>query len=392
MIWPFLSRTATYEPLLNPPVAIICPDYPPRPGGVSDYAARLAGELVRHTPVQLITSPGTHPPSAPITVQHVADWQDEAALFAQLDSLPGETALLWEYVPHMYGRGGVAPAVPRLVRRLATRKHNSQTITAHEIAAPWSWLPNRAWYAWAHRQQWQEIVSWADAVVTSTEVWRDEWQARLPQHGSKFSYAASPSTIPVAPVELRRAWRRQRGWEENTLVLGWFGTASAAKQLDWVLAAQKCAQAIGRPVALILIGKAEDIAVAQKSALIQSTGYVEAAAVSQVLQSIDLLLLPFIDGVSERRTSFMAGLAHGTPIATTCGHNTGPTLRQADICSLAPSNDPAVFFQQVTKLLAEPAARRDLGERGRAYYHAHYDWSLVAQHLLQLLRQKGHRE
>ncbi len=324
------------------------------------------------------------------------DWQDEDALFSRLDALSADTALLWQYVPHMYGRGGVAPVVPSLIRRLATVRHPCQVVTAHEIAAPWSWLPHRAYYAWAHRSQWQEIVGWADAVVTSTEAWCDDWQAKMPSHKSKFSYAASPSTIPVAPVssasELRRAWRRQRGWDDDMLVLGWFGTASAAKQLDWVLAAQKCAQAIGRPIALILIGRAEDIARSQNSPLIQSTGYVDAIAVSHVLQSIDLLLLPFIDGVSERRTSFMAGLAHGTPIATTIGHNTGPTLRQADICARTPANDPAAFLKEVTELMAAPDRRRALGERGRVHYQKHFDWPIVTAQFLQLLRQKGHRQ
>ncbi len=396
MIWPLRRWLLLSGCTLNPPVAIICPDYPPRSGGVADYTALLAAELVRHTPVQLITSTGTQTPPAPITVQHVPDWQDEAALFARLDALPPETALLWEYVPHMYGRGGVAPVVPNLIRRLRTPGHCAQVVLAHEIAAPWSWLPNRAYYAWAHRRQWQEIVGWADAIVTSTEAWRDEWQGKFPQHQTKFSYAASPSTIPVASVpsitELRRSWRHQRGWEEDMLVLGWFGTASAAKQLDWVFAAQKCAQTIGRPVALILIGKTEDIARAQNSTLVQSTGYVDAATVSHILQSIDLLLLPFIDGVSERRTSFMAGLAHGTPIATTSGHNTGQTLRQANVCTLSTAHDPEAFLKQVMELMAAPDARRAMGGRGRAHYQMHYDWPVVVGHLLQQLRREVDRK
>lgn len=376
-------------------VAIICPDYPPRPGGVSDYTALLACELAFFAEVQVVTSAGNHKPAAPVRVQYVNDWQDEAAIFSLLDALPPQTSLLWQYVPHMYGHGGVAPVIPRLLARLRTERHPCQVVSAHEIAAPWSLLPNRFLYAWAHRQQWRKIVAAADAVITSTEAWRNEWQAKMPALKNKFSYAASPSTIPLAPVmsqtKLRQEWRRSRGWDDDTLVLGWFGTASAAKQLDWVLAAQKHAQSLGRPVALILIGKAGEIARAQNSPWIQSTGYVEALAVSQILFSIDLLLLPFIDGVSERRTSFMAGLAHGTPVATTIGPNTGPTLREANICSLTISNDPADFLQRATELLSEPEMRRAMGERGRAFYQAHYDWSVVTDHLRTLLALKGPR-
>ncbi len=380
---------------MRPSVAIICPDYPPRTGGVSDYTALLACELAFYAEVQVITSAGTSKPPAPVRVQYINDWQDEDALFSLLDALPPETSLLWQYVPHMYGHGGVAPVIPRLLARLRTKRHSCQVVSAHEIAAPWSLMPNRFLYAWAHRQQWRKIVASADAVVASTEAWRNEWQAKMPAHKDKFSYAASPSTIPLAPVmsqaKLRQEWRRSRGWDDDTLVLGWFGTASAAKQLDWVLAAQKHAQSLGRPVALILIGKAGEIAREQNSPWIQSTGYVEALAVSQILFSIDLLLLPFIDGVSERRTSFMAGLAHGTPVATTIGPNTGPTLREANICSLTVSNDPADFLQRATELLSEPKMLRAMGERGRAFYKDHYDWSVVTGHLLTLLALKGPR-
>lgn len=380
---------------MNPPVAIICPDYPPRPGGVSDYTGLLVRELARHTTVQLITSTGTHTPPAPINVQQVSDWHDEAALFTRLDALPPETALLWEYVPHMYGRGGVSSLVPNLIRRLRTPGHGCQAVLAHEIAAPWSWLPHHCWYAWSHRRQWREIIGWADAIITSTEAWRDEWRNRLPAHKNKFSYAASPSTIPVAPVssvpELRSTWRQQLGWPEDTLVLGWFGTASAAKQLDWVLATQKSAAASSRPVALILIGKAEEVAHAQNSPWIRSTGYADATTVSHVLQCLDLLLLPFIDGVSERRTSFMAGLAHGTPIATTVGHNTGPTLQTAGICALTLANEPADFTDQVLNLLRQPELRQAMGQRGRAYYQQHYDWPVVVNHLLQELHREVQR-
>lgn len=377
---------ARFLALLNPSVAIICPDYPPRPGGVSDYTALLATELARQIPVTLVTSTDTQAPPDSIAVKRISDWQDEAGLFASLNSLPPETSLLWQYVPHMYGRGGVAPSIPRVISRLSNEGKRRQVVTAHEIAAPWSLLPNRAWYAWSHRKQWREIVTAADAVITSTEAWRDEWQAKMPSARAKFSYAASPSTIPVVTVpsvvEARQSWRRALGWPGDVLVLGWFGTASAAKQLDWVLAAQKCAQAIGRPVALMLIGKADEIARTQNSPWIKSTGYLDAAAVSLVLQCIDLLLLPFIDGASERRTSFMAGLAHGTPVATTVGHNTGPTLRKAGICSLTPAKDPSLFLQEVIRLMSEPENRRAMGERGRAHYHKQYDWPVLTDHVL----------
>ncbi len=240
------------------------------------------------------------------------------------------------------------------------------------------------------------MLASADRIVTSTEAWRDQWQARMPQFREKISCACSPSTIPVVPLPdvaaHRQQWRQSLGWSADTLVLGWFGTASAAKQLAWVIAArERAAKETKQPVAVILIGKAEELAQAEQSPLIKSTGYLAASAVSHVLQSIDALLLPFIDGVSERRTSFMAGLSHATPVVTTHGHNTGPTLRTANICRLASALEENEFTSAVAQLLADPAARQTLGERGRDYYRQHYDWPVVVRHFVTLAQQEVSR-
>lgn len=355
---------------------------------MADYSALLVGELGRHFPLTLITSPGARAVPDTCKVRAFSAWQDAEALFTRLSSLPPETVLLWQYVPHMYGRGGVAPAVAQCIQRLHSAGYR-QLVTAHEIAAPYSLRPNRAWYAWSHRQQWQTIVQAAEVIITSTEAWRDEWQTKLPQYRAKIHYAASPSTIPVQAVQdlaaLRRDWRQQHGWPEETLVLGWFGTASAAKQLDWVLTALQTARTRVSNVALILIGKAEDLARSQNSPWIKSTGYLPTAEVSQMLQSIDLLLLPFIDGVSERRTSFMAGLSHGTPVVTTYGHNTGPTLKAANICALASAQKQTEFVSAVSTMLAQPVEREALAARGRSYYQTHYDWPVVVHQLSALI-------
>lgn len=394
--WHFAGLRITSYFALSTSFAIICPDYPPRRGGVSDYVALLLARLAQQADVTLITSENTDVPTAPTKVRYIRNWADENELYACLDRQPPPTVLLWNYVPHMYGRGGVAPVIPAVINRLRNPRHLKQIVLGHEIAAPFSLWPHRSWYAWQHRQQWCSILRSADHVVTSTEAWRDEWKGRLPQFAAKLSYAASPSTIPVVPLAdaatHRRDWRKSFGWPEETLVLGWFGTASAAKQLEWILAARAHAEkSFQKLVAVILIGKAEELANAQNSPWIKSTGYLEAKAVSHVLQSIDLLLLPFIDGASERRTSFMAGLSHGTPVISTVGHNTGPTLKASDICRLVSATAPGEFNQAVAQLLMNREDRLAMGLRGRAYYEQHYDWPIVTEHFLSLARQEVQR-
>ncbi|KAB2660092.1 MAG: glycosyltransferase [Verrucomicrobia bacterium] len=96
-----------------------------------------------------------------------------------------------------------------------------------------------------------------------------------------------------------------------------------------------------------------------------------------MLQAVDLLLLPFEDGASERRGSLMAGLAHGVAVVTTTGHNTGTTLRDADFVAHTPVTSPVAFRENVIRWLGDPAGCRELGRRGCEVYRRDYDWPVV---------------
>src|SRR5205085_10919881 len=122
-------------------------------------------------------------------------WHSRKDLMAAAN---GASPILWQYVPHMYGRGGVNFAVPNAIRALAPRRH--QVVLAHEVAAPLSPWPHRACYAWAHRLQWQVIARNADVIGLSTEAWMSRWLGRYPGVSDKSALIPSPSNIPVEPV------------------------------------------------------------------------------------------------------------------------------------------------------------------------------------------------
>jgi glycosyltransferase involved in cell wall biosynthesis len=108
--------------------------------------------------------------------------------------------------------------------------------------------------------------------------------------------------------------------------------------------------------------------------------------VSRAMQAADVLALPFIDGASERRGSFMAGLSHGLPVVTTIGPGTGPTLRKSDSFAAVPCDRPDLFTAKVVELLGDAAHRAGLGERGRTLYERSYNWPTVISRLEELLQ------
>ena len=53
-----------------------------------------------------------------------------------------------------------------------------------------------------------------------------------------------------------------------------------------------------------------------------ATGTLSPRALAEHVEACDLLVQPYPDGISSRRTSAMAGLALGVPVVTTTGHLT----------------------------------------------------------------------
>ncbi|MFL6255100.1 MAG: glycosyltransferase, partial [Pyrinomonadaceae bacterium] len=120
---------------------------------------------------------------------------------------------------------------------------------------------------------------------------------------------------------------------------------------------------------------------------IHATGTLPPAALSRHLAACDLLLQPYPDGVSTRRTSVMAGLAHGLAVVTTKGRLTESLWQESGAVLLTDPGDVAGMARAVCELLGDAAKREGLGELARATYRLHFD----LPHLTAKLRE-GHTE
>lgn len=372
---------------MSRPVVIVSALLPPRRGGLADHTFKLAANLGRHFSVTVISSRDVST-EAPFEVRPVIDdWQDTTRLHSEISKCSPDTLVLWQYVPHMYGRGGANRRLPGLLSRLRAEGRR-QVLIAHEIAADLNWRPHWLWYALHHRWQWRRLIDIADTIPVSCERWIEEWSGRLPRVATKFSLLPSPTSIEPVLVgpDHRMEWRRQHDLAPETRVLAYFGTVNATKQLGWIERAWRESNAAGVPTAFAIVGDKPALEVpAGLRNLMKPLGYLSAADASRALQAADLLALPFFDGVSERRTTLMAGLAHGVAVATTWGHNTGRTLRKAGFLSMTPPQDESAFAASVVELLRDNARRRSIGETGRAAYHADYSWEVVTGRLRSLI-------
>ncbi|MBX3744746.1 MAG: glycosyltransferase family 4 protein [Verrucomicrobiae bacterium] len=373
------------------PLLILSPDAPPARGGLADHTDRLATVLQDRFAVTVLTSPGAEA-RRPYTVRgEIGDWQSAARVSEAVERWRPVGPILWQYVPHMYGRGGVNLGLPRVMKTLR-RRGRRQVVLAHEVAAGWSPWPHRIVYALAHRWMWRGVLGQADAVGLSTERWLERWRRVQPCRAALF-FAPSPSNIPIAPVAVagRSIGRDRLGLGAARRVVGFFGSPGPDKRMDWVVHAWRLARRRDPATALVSMGGLPAFRPsADEAAWYRATGHLPGPQASETLQALDVLALPFLDGVSERRSSFMAGLAHGLAVVATVGPATGSSLRDsAAFEAVAERDGMEAFGAAAAALLEDDTRRTGLGQRAQDYYRSHYDWPCLADRLLPWLRGSG---
>ena len=163
------------------------------------------------------------------------------------------------------------------------------------------------------------------------------------------------------------------------MVIGYFGFLNASKGIDTLLQGVRIALNNKLPVKLLMIGGrtgASDpvnIVYAQEVDQmvedlnlhdhIRWTGFVDDQAVSGHLTASDIVALPFRDGVSFRRGSLMAALAHGCAIITTYPQVDIPEIMCDECMRLIPAESPTALSIAIEDLIDNPDLREDLGRR-----------------------------
>jgi glycosyltransferase involved in cell wall biosynthesis len=115
---------------------------------------------------------------------------------------------------------------------------------------------------------------------------------------------------------------------------------------------------------------------------LHAPGELDAPGVALHLAACDLLLQPFPDGASSRRTSLMAGLAIGAPVLTTEGPLSEPLWRESGAVCLVEARAGSAFREAAERLLRDSALRASLGARARETYRERF----AVEHTIARLR------
>ena len=103
-----------------------------------------------------------------------------------------------------------------------------------------------------------------------------------------------------------------------------------------------------------------------------ATGALPSYEVACHLAACDVVLQPYPDGVTGRRSSLMSPLALGRPIVTTTGHLTEPFWQDTNAVVLVPAGSGDNLARAVQDLLDDPSRRQQLGTNAMELYRQRF--------------------
>ncbi len=108
------------------------------------------------------------------------------------------------------------------------------------------------------------------------------------------------------------------------------------------------------------------------------TGFLDDAAVSAHFAACDLVALPYKDGVSLRRGTLMAALAHGCAVVTTtAGSENDNQFRDGENCVLVGAEDAAGLATGILRATGDETLRAKIG-RNAALLSQQFTWDKIA--------------
>jgi len=370
---------------------LVTGEYPPQNGGVSDYTRILARELAGAGDRVEVWAPSSSAPDSieeGIAVHRLPGRLGPRAL-AALDAalIRNRGRVLVQYVPH--GFGFKAMNFPFVFWLYARRRRLDISVMFHEVAFPMGWSrPLRHNLLGAsHRVMAVTLARSARRVFVATDSWERQLSRWLPQ-GSPIVCLPVVSNVPVIDDREAIAAVRRRYQAGAGPIIGHFGTCSGgiAALLDEVVPS---ILDVVLEASMLLIGRG---GAGYRERLLgrwprfegrlQAVGGLSERDASVHISACDLMLQPYSDGITTRRTSAMAPLAHGIPVATTAGHLTEAFWAASESVAISPVSEPEALASIVAGLLNDEAARLRLGAAGRKLY----DDRFHIRHTIEALR------
>jgi glycosyltransferase involved in cell wall biosynthesis len=363
-------------------IHFLTPEYSPRHGGVADYTRQIATAIAGTGESVHVWGPhgSVCDGAAPIAVHSElgefapADLQRASAM---LDAYPAPRRLIVQWVPHGYGRRAMNLSFCLWLWRRSIAG-DSIDLIVHEPFVTFNGGIRQCALAAVQRSMALIVLSAARKVWVTTRAWTPLLEPYLAGRSIAIQWLPVPSNLPPAAAAAVDGVRNRYAARNEGLV-GHFGTHGSliTGLLEDVLVRAGEQHPSAR---FLLIGSGSETfraaLVARDGRLadrVFATGPLSITGLAAHIEACDVLLQPYPDGITSRRTTTMAGLFARVPVVTTQGMLTERFWCDEMPVKLAEVGDVRAIVQHVLDLLANPAERRRQGDAGRALYDRWFD-------------------
>lgn len=359
---------------------IITGEYPPQAGGVSDYTWLVANGLASAGNAVHVWAPQCGLPSNSVTtveVHRLSGHFGPRALAALARAVRADPAcsLLVQYVPHAYGFK--AMNLPFCLW-LNSIRHAGLIVMFHEVAFPIGWAqPLRHNLLGAVTRLMARLVCHSARRIMVASA---RWQAMLTRLGATapISWVPVPSNIPVVENAAATARWRQRFTEAGGLLVGHFANYSdySVERLSQTMPALLGEH--GRLSLLLLGANSGELrrrllnTSCYLAGRVHATGSLAPQDLSWALAACDLMVQPYPDGVSARRCSTTALLAHGRAIVTTNGIATEHLWSDSGAVAMAPADNPDRLRDEINQMISNDETRGRHKRAAQTLYHERF--------------------
>lgn len=386
-------------------IGLVTGEFPPMEGGVGAFTEQLARALAASGhEIHIITSIKARPNDLPPTLASLREpvalgygslhprihrWRwPSLSVVADLVIRYDLEIVNVQYQAAAYNMNSAA--ICWLPWRL---KSIAPTVTTfHDLRVPWLFpkagrLREAAVRGLARRSA--ACVATNPADYRQLTAWGVEQVRQIPIGSNIEPYEANHIEIEEARLHL--------GLGDGDILLGYFGFLNETKGADDLIDALA---RLDERHHLVFIGgqtgasdpdnnqaflvglrrRIDDLGLAGR---VHWTGFLSSARVSAYLAAANMMVMPYRDGVSLRRGTLMAVLAHGRPLITTTPAEGSPEFRHGEAMWLVPPEDPAALAEAVRTLAADPGLRGRLG-RGAGELAGDYGWEAIAERMVAL--------
>ncbi len=371
-------------------IAILIPELPPKVNGIGDYTFFLSQALANQFDCQvtLLTSDGNF--QCPQGCQlEKGVFVPGAALLKTLPKMMGKLQADWlliQYNPFLYAHRGFNPWLIAAVAQIRSQQSSLKiALMAHEMFMTAENL-KFAILGTFHRIQLWGLLRSIDLAFASIDTWTAELRRWIPEK-PVFSLPVG-SNVPQVSVscEALARLKQELGIDPAALVLGAFGSYHYGRMPERIIRTLERLDRNNIKVHLLFIGSGGEqlrkLCPTRLHPILTITGALGCDAVSAHLQLIDLLISPFLDGISTRRSSAMSCLAHGLPLLTTSGRLSDTLWHEALGEQLIPVEAEAAYFEAAQQLCLDKEKRKNLAHISRSLYQDRFTWKRIAQRLL----------